>query len=418
MKKGTRSINILMDLKLRFFLLFGFFTISVNSFNQPVQTNDTILSLVDSGRKIENSINIFTTESVYNNIKAITGNKIIVKATILVINGDTIKPDRISIRGETTLYYRRKSFHINLKSPANFHHGDITESLRKFDIISLSMDKYYLNNRLAFELMGECQFFNLFYSFCEIRVNGQSEGMGMVIERPQDWAIEKMNSPLVIRRGYNHHEQKIAKGKNIERDEANKYNNFYKNIYRSLSRSKGQELYKDLSEWMDLELYMKWLAFNFIIRNGDYTDEVYFYIDPATHKFKFIPWDYDDLFHLAPHEGISDRERIRSGILVFSVEDQLDKIIATDPYLYKMYLIQFKGLLNQLSSPVLKKAFESTFGELFPYYKKEEIIDMSKYDAFKDANLVNLKNEMVTLFKYLTDSRVFYLNYLDSQILK
>ena len=26
----------------------------------------------------------------------------------------------------------------------------------------------------------------------------------MVIERPEDWAMKKKNSPLIIRRGYNH----------------------------------------------------------------------------------------------------------------------------------------------------------------------------------------------------------------------
>ena len=72
--------------------------------------------------------------------------------------------------------------------------------------------------------------------------------------------------------------------------------NYYKLIYKSLKKQNGEELYKTLNQWIDLDNYMKWLAFNFLVRNGDYTDEVFLYIDPEINKFKIIPWDYDDLF--------------------------------------------------------------------------------------------------------------------------
>ena len=64
-----------------------------------------------------------------------------------------------------------------------------------------------------------------------------------------------------------------------------------------------------MSQWIDLDIYMKWLAFNFFIRNGDYTDEVYFYMDPATGKYRIIPWDYDDIFASGPHEGSEEKYR-------------------------------------------------------------------------------------------------------------
>jgi len=44
-----------------------------------------------------------------------------------------------------------------------------------------------------------------------------------------------------------------------------------------------------LSKWVDIDSYLKWLAFNFLVRNGDYTDEVYFFADPGTGKFNIIP---------------------------------------------------------------------------------------------------------------------------------
>ena len=45
-------------------------------------------------------------------------------------------------------------------------------------------------------------------------INGRSEGVFMIIERPEDWAISKENSPLVRRRGY---DQKIETNQTIKR---------------------------------------------------------------------------------------------------------------------------------------------------------------------------------------------------------
>lgn len=160
---------------------------------------------------------------------------------------------------------------------------------------------------------------------------------------------------------------------------------------------------------------MKWLAFNFFVRNGDYTDEVYFFVDPGTNKFSIIPWDYDDLFSAAPHEGNVESRKLLGDKLFFSTEDLLDKKIVTDPYLYKIYLIQFGELMNQLTTDVLKRVFENMYAELYPYYSNNEIISKSRYDLYKDANLINLKSDMLSLYKQLIIHRDFYLKYLGSK---
>jgi spore coat protein H len=157
---------------------------------------------------------------------------------------------------------------------------------------------------------------------------------------------------------------------------------------------------------------MKWLAFNFFVRNGDYTDEVYFYIDRDIDKLNIIPWDYDDLFAKAPHEGNIESRKVLGDKFIFSAEDMLDKKIATDPYLYKMYLIQFREVLNLLSPDVIKRTFENTYAELYPYYSNSEIISMSEYDIYKDANLEGLKSALLTLYNRLRISRDLYLNAL------
>jgi len=403
-----------MNFNLKFFIAVFLFSrlINAGSYNQQIQTDGYKLNLTDSGRGIENSINLYTSRSVYETIKDTARGKFNIKSTALIINGDTLVPEGIETRGQSTLNFRRKSYSFRLKSKASFHHGTRTESFKKFFALSLTMDRNYINNHLAFEMMEASQLFDLFYTFCDLRINGYSEGIYMIIERPEDWAMKKKDSPMFIRRGYNHIIDKIETDNKIGKEETKKYNSYYKQIYRSLNKYEGEELYNALCNWIDLDVYMKWLAFNFLVRNSDYTDEVYFYIDPDIDKFNIIPWDYDDLFSLAPHEGKVESRKVLGDKLIFSAEDLLDKKIAADGYLYKIYLIQFRELLKQLSPSVLKRVFEDTYAELYPYYSNSEIIGMSKYDAYKDANLLKLQKDMFNLYENLKMSRDFYLSYL------
>ena len=394
-------------------LVLFFFLSDASSQVQETKPKDDKLNLTDTGWKIDNSINLYTSRSVYETIRDTTMGKISIRSTALVINGDTLIPEEIATRGQSSLLFRRKSYSFRLASRATFHHRVRTESFKKFFALSLAMDRDYCNNHLAFEMMEASHLFDLFYTFSELRINDQCEGICMVVERPEDWAMKKEKSPLLLRRGYNHNIVKIETDKKVGKEETKRYSNFFRQIYRSLNKYKGEELYKSLSEWLDLDSYMKWLAFNFLVRNSDYTDEVYFYIDPKENRFKIIPWDYDDLFSPAPHEGIVESKKFLGGKLIFSAEDQLDKKIASDPFLYKVYLRQFREVLNDLSPAVIKRVFEETYAELYPYYSNPEIISMSRYDAYKDRNLSKLQNDMYILYDKLKSSVSYCLNYFE-----
>ena len=167
---------------------------------------------------------------------------------------------------------------------------------------------------------------------------------------------------------------------------------------------------------IDLDSYMKWLAFNFIVRNGDYSDEVFFYIDPEIKKYRIIPWDYDDIFASAPHEGSLQRNKAIGDKLIFSSEDDLDKKIASDPYLYKVYLTKFKEVLEKLSPALLKQVFENTYAELYPYYSNKDIISNSEFDVYKDANIDNLKSYLLTIYLQEKAYRDKYLDILKTGI--
>lgn len=327
------------------------------------ETRSGELNLTDKGKSIENSISFFTSKSEYENLKLKGGEKIYLKNSRIIINGDTLLAEDINTRGRSTLLFRRKSYSFTLKSEASFRHGEKREKFRKFYALSLSMDKNYTSNRLAYELMEKIHLFGLFYSFGQLFINGENQGICMIIERPEDWALKKKNSPLIIRRGYNESINRMERGKTIADSDIKNFTRYYKLIYKSLRKYDGEELYKQLSQWIDLENYMRWLAFNFLVRDGDYTDE-------------------------------------------------LDVKIANDPYLYKIYLLSLKAVLEQITEEILEEVFENTYAELFPYYSNHELIIKSVYDSHGETNLSKLGNDMRSLFGQLNELYRFYSNYL------
>jgi spore coat protein H len=371
------------------------------------------LDFSNTSKEIENKIILEMSGTEYENLIAITGERLNVKVRNLEINGSPFEPQEIHTRGKSTLNFKRKSLGFDLTSSATFHHGIQTKKLKKFDLLSLSMDKYYIRNRLAFQMMEQLDLFHLFYTFSEFKINGISEGIYLVVERPQDWALYYKKSPLVIRRGYNHSIDKIKLNKNADKKESKQYVDSFRQIYKTLPKYQGEELYQMLSERIDVENYMRWLAFNYFVHNGDYADEVYFYVDPSISKFRIIPWDYDDIFAKAPHEGKDIAEKILGDKLIFSTEDALDLKIANDPYLYARYLDILEELMTALTPEVLKQTFEETHADLYPYYSRIEIISHSQYDYFKYADIEKLKKELSLVYQWLLDSRSLYLGRLE-----
>jgi len=410
MKQFSKMSKSLIYLLL-LFLLQGL--LQTRSYSQSFPAEN--LNLTDSGKTIENQIILDMSDSEYDALRATTGEKIDIRTGLVVINGDSLKPEEITTRGQTTLMFKRKSLGFKLKSEAVFHHGNRADSLKKFSLLNLAMDQYYCRNRVAFEMMEETGIFNLFYSYCDLRINGKSEGVFMIIERPEDWAFGKENSPLVLRRGYNHQIEDTKSGKKSDRDDIKKYLKQYRQIYKDLNKFEGEELYTALSDYIDMDSYMKWLAFNFSVRNGDYSDEVFFYIDPEIKKYRIIPWDYDDIFASAPHEGRLQRNKAIGDKLIFSSEDDLDKKIASDPYLYKVYLAKFKEVLEKLSPELLKQVFENTYAELYPFFSNKEIISNSEFDVYKDANIDNLKSYLLTIYLQEKAYRDQHLEYLENK---
>ncbi len=305
-------------------------------------------------------------------------------------------------RGESTLWFRRKSFSVHLDEPIqieNREYSGIYESLKSFKLVSMVYDYTYIENRIAMGLLQKVNLWNLFYKFVEVRINSNTQGAYMLIEDPEDYVIDKLRSEYILRRGY---QGQIIKYEyeplihNIAQEDYEK--TFYK-LYSLITEYDSICLYDSLAYIMDINNYFRKIAVDYLVENGDLTDEIYFYSLITDNKiyYRIIPWDYDDIFAGMPHEvgrdwavgtlfgvrsykSIDDIKNDVGDKLIFSIEDDLDYKIAKDNYLYSSYLVVLKEVVENLDDIYIEDIFLELKKELKPFYENAQIIEQSQYD--------------------------------------
>lgn len=146
----------------------------------------------------------------------------------------------------------------------------------------------------------------------------------------------------------------------------------------------------NVQQHLNVEKYMKWLAFNYLIQNGDYTDEVLFYQKGNDTKFDIIPWDYDDLFNPNPHETcvryVKKKNQIskikkdgnhnnnNNSSKIYSLEDPIDRTVLSNSKIYNQYLDVLNILRNQFLSNLdkVKEIFILVHNKVSCYYDENE----------------------------------------------
>jgi spore coat protein H len=181
----------------------------------------------------------------------------------------------------------------------------------------------------------------------------------------------------------------------------------FREIYSLIAELQGPELFDALSQRINLQQYFWKMGIDYLLRNGDYTDELFLYtkVVQDTVRYQLIPWDYDDIFSSQPHEvGLTwgtgkvfgtRRYETHQDILdeigdklIYSIEDDLDYIIARDPYLYERYEEALSNLFSALKPAIFDMVFSQLESELTPFYLNEEVVAQSKFD--RDASSYTL----------------------------
>ena len=355
------------------------------------QSSDLCLDLPDTlSIDSRNVFSLKVNSYCESKLKEISGEKLNIHPFEIAFNGVALHAESCKTRGKSTHYFKRKSFSISLDDPIVLGKSEI----RKLAINNLVMDQNYYRNRLSFLLMERIGIFHLHNEFTEVRINENSNGLYLAIQKPQDY-IRSLESTLLVRREYGG----IFTIEDSHGQDSKNQIKRLRNIPKLSKIMEGQQLYDSLNTVVDLDHYFKWLAFNYIIKNGDYTDELFLYLKSDENRFDIIPWDYDDIFMRQPHDGFEERNKVLGHKLIFSGEAYLDILIDSDDFLYLEFLSRFTQVLEILDPDCLKATFEKAYLELYPYYMDQDIIAQSEYDHFGLTDLSTLTSDLQNKFQ-------------------
>jgi len=330
-------------------------------------------------------IRIYIKKNEYKNLRESTGEKVELSDPVMLVNKDTVKVKGIHARGNNSLKFQRKSLSVELDKALKLKVGDLKISLKKFNLLNLAMDKNLWRNRWSDLNLEKIGLLPLFHSYCKVWINDEPQGFYLLIEKPQE-SRGKLESPYMLRRGPEH---SISDEYFDDEDKelAKNYKKQFQSIYASINELSGEALVTKLEQLINLDNYFHFIAFNYLIMNGDYADEVFLYIEPKNQRFEVIPWDYDDILRPVPHEGRVKRNSRYADKRLFSLEESLDVAIAGNEQLYSIYEQSMKKMLLTLDSAQLSSTAHQVILEL---QRLSEDKTMAEATLFLDKQPFNM----------------------------
>ena len=250
-------------------------------------------------------------------------------------------PATLKIRGGTSRQSERKSFLVQLFETQRF-----TEiKLRKFLLLNMLFDPSSFEMSVSYTLLGELGLFPSYFQYASVFINGKPQGLYLLVERPED-AIRRSSSNVVsvIRPNGRRARVKYSVKYSIPQSDPLR---LLHSIRRATRKKSGKALEDELSRKMNLDAYLRWLAFNSLSENGDSRNELYLFEERAEDaqwgRVDLVAWDYDDI----QDSPIRAAEVLRDPLL-YGCEMDLDFVIRRDAQLYSRYRRVLRNLLEDL----------------------------------------------------------------------
>lgn len=315
-----------------------------------------------------------------------------VEWTATMIFGDPPEsaPYTAKFRGRSTLGCERRSRTIDFDG-GDARHLLAASGTDEFTLVSLCADPGYVRQLVGQQVMRMFDLWHLETSTVEFRIEGRSQGVYLLGERLVDEVRnDRTRVSSVIRRDYDiagrpAEVDHVAEGTEAEARAR------YDELVAVAEELSGEELVEALRTRLDLDQYLRWIAVNTALGNGDYVDEVYFIGEetlgadgePAEY-FTIHAWDPDGIFTPCHREGrlaIEDPDG-----LLYCTEALLDRALFDDPVVEELYAETLASVLDRFGPEELAAIADEAAATVTRWLDDDEVAAaMNEFaDAFPD----------------------------------
>jgi hypothetical protein len=276
----------------------------------------------------------------------------------------------IRIRGAGTLLCDRKNFGVRLTSGAAAKLFD-DKFLQSFILLSLCHDANLLKTHLGASLYRHFGLFPFRFGFVELSLNGHSNGVYLLLDDPVAASVEDhAGVAALIRRSYDWEAEAFRVNFDVALEQ-------YKRVLESIAEAGESNSPEALSDRVDLDQYLRWLALNSALQNGDYVDEAWILATQNLDKsngttlfFSMFAWDFDSIFTECHQGGNPFHD---SHALLYCAESRLDGLILDTPDLYARYVDELESVLLELTEREFARFAAATYQSVRPYLEVPDI---------------------------------------------
>lgn len=280
------------------------------------------------------------------------------------------------LRGQGSFWCERRNYALDLDTNAKRHWmpGAATD---EFYLLSMCLDDRYVRAYTVYQLYARIGVFPLEFRFVELRLNGQSRGVYLLLEKPTEALVDDdARVRAVIRRGFaagsTFPDVKYTSTTVPEAEAA------YASLLSELSLPSGAGLSAALDDRLDGRGYLALLAMNSLLENGDYVDESWLSSTEHVHAdgtigdwYAFVGWDPDDAFSACHYGG--GYAYADPYALAYCAESEIDEIVLRDPVTYARYVDVLEALSSEITPAVFADAADATAADLSYYLQQPGI---------------------------------------------
>jgi hypothetical protein len=280
------------------------------------------------------------------------------------------------LRGQASFWCERRNYTLDLATNAKRHWlpGAATDELY---LLSMCLDDRYVRAYTVYQLYARLGVFPLKFRFVELRLNGQSRGVYLLLEKASEALVDHdARVRAVIRRGFyggsTYPDVKYTTTTVPEAEAA------YASLLSDLALPTGEALSAALDDRVDSRGYLALLAMNSLLQNGDYVDESWLSSTEHLHAdgtigdwYAFVGWDPDDAFSSCHYGGAYAYADPYA--LAYCAEAEIDELVLQDAVTYARYVDVLEALSSEITPAVFDDAADATAADLSYYLQQPGI---------------------------------------------
>ena len=252
------------------------------------------------------------------------------------------------LHGNGSIRCERKSYTIELSGPDRYLMPD--SATDEITLVSMCDDLAYVYAPTAYGLFSD-DLFSLKRRFVELVVDGKTKGIYLLLEKTKEEQIrDNARVTSVMRRQYPQGANDFFEVLYPDTGDLAAPLNRFRAFAAQIAPLTGDALVSALRNQLDLDQYLRYLAYQSVLRSGDYIDEVYFTgteqangMGGTTETYRVMAWDPEGYTNC--HSGGVNAYPDTNN-MAYCAEGKLDAKILADPKVYKLFSQKIDDALN------------------------------------------------------------------------